>query len=231
MTLKEKRDLIILNKQKLKEFETNNNDKYELIIEITNLLKEVYNNTGLLKDKIELINMLLDKADYEEFYLDDENNIQKAFNTTRKAKRLVDELVLHNHNINERKIFINTYYKYISLGNKLSIKKVNKNLFKLLYNSKIVYNNTKLIDDLKDILRIYLLIGDIYSKKQNKLLARLFYKKALKHMIILYDEFNYEGMKEDIIYIINLIINTYKNKKKKIEKWIDLIEEYGGEYE
>ena len=38
-------------------------------------------------------------------------------------------------------------------------------------------------------------------------------------------------MKEDIIYIINLIINTYKNKRKKIEKWIDLIEEYGGEYE
>ena len=231
MTLKEKRDLIILNKKNLKEFNSNNNEKYELIIKITNLLKEVYNNTGLLKDKIELINMLLDKADYEEFYLIDENNIQKAFNTTRKAKRLVDELVLHNHNINERKIFINTYYKYISLGNKLSIKKVNKNLFKLLYNSKIVYNNTKLIDDLKDILRIYLLIGDICSKKQKRLLARLFYKKALNHMIILYDEFNYEGMKEDIIYIIDLIINTYKNNSKRIEKWIDLLEEYGGEYE
>ena len=49
MTLKEKRDLIILNKKNLKEFNSNNNEKYELIIKITNLLKEVYNNTRLLK--------------------------------------------------------------------------------------------------------------------------------------------------------------------------------------
>lgn len=232
MTLKEKRDLVISKQEELNKLEENDQNKYQLIIDITSLMKEIYNNTGLFKDKIELINMYLYKAHYEERYLDDDNKVQKAFNTIRKAKRLVDELILHNHNIHERKIFISCYYDYINLGNKLENKKVNKNLFKLLYNCKLVYHNTQLIDDLKDILRTYLLIAGVYLNNKKRLLARIFYKKALDKMIVLYDEFNYEGMKEDIIYIINKIIKTYRNKNKKVvNKWIDLIEEYGGNYE
>lgn len=232
MTLKEKRDLVILKQEELKKNDINNEEKYQLIIEITNLLKEIYNNTGLFKDKIELINTYLLKSQFEEQNMVDDNYIQKAFNTIRKAKRLVDELILHNHNIYERKIFINCYYQYIRLGNKLNNRKVNKNLFKLLYNCKLVYYNTQLIDDLKDILRTYLLIAEIYLSSKKRLLSRIFYKKALKKMIVLYDEFNYEGMKEDIIFIITKIIDTFRNKKKKaVNKWIDLIEEYGGNYE
>ena len=232
MTLKEKRDLVILKQEELKKNDINNEEKYQLIIEITNLLKEIYNNTGLFKDKIELINTYLLKSQFEEQNMADDNYIQKAFNTIRKAKRLVDELILHNHNIYERKIFINCYYQYIRLGNKLNNRKVNKNLFKLLYNCKLVYYNTQLIDDLKDILRTYLLIAEIYLSSKKRLLSRIFYKKALKKMIVLYDEFNYEGMKEDIIFIITKIIDTFRNKKKKaVNKWIDLIEEYGGNYE
>lgn len=232
MTLKEKRDLVILKQEELKKNDINNEEKYQLIVEITNLLKEIYNNTGLFKDKIELINTYLLKSQFEEQNMADDNYIQKAFNTIRKAKRLVDELILHNHNIYERKIFINCYYQYIRLGNKLNNRKVNKNLFKLLYNCKLVYYNTQLIDDLKDILRTYLLIAEIYLSSKKRLLSRIFYKKALKKMIVLYDEFNYEGMKEDIIFIITKIIDTFRNKKKKaVNKWIDLIEEYGGNYE
>ena len=232
MTLKEKRDLVILKQEELKKNDINNEEKYQLIIEITNLLKEIYNNTGLFKDKIELINTYLLKSQFEEQNMVDDNYIQKAFNTIRKAKRLVDELILHNHNIYEKKIFINCYYQYIRLGNKLNNRKVNKNLFKLLYNCKLVYYNTQLIDDLKDILRTYLLIAEIYLSSKKRLLSRIFYKKALKKMIVLYDEFNYEGMKEDIIFIITKIIDTFRNKKKKaVNKWIDLIEEYGGNYE
>lgn len=231
MSLKDKRDLVIEKKAKLDNI-INSEEKYELIKEITILLKDIYNTTGLYKDKIELIEIYFIKSSFEKNYEVLDDPIQNAFNTLRKAKRLVDELFLHNHNIVERKLVIECYYDYIKLGNKLKIKKINKNVFKLLYNSWFIYNSTKLVDDLKNIIRTYLLIADVKFDAKKYLISRYFYKKAFKKMGVLYEEFKYEGMREDIVVIVKCLLNTYKNKNNKgYLKWTNILKEYGGNYE
>ena len=95
MSLKDKRDFVIVKKEELLLIK-NKETKYEVIKEIEKVLKEIYNITVLNKDKIELIEMYLEKSSFEENYVELDNNIQKAYNTLRKAKRLIDELYLHN---------------------------------------------------------------------------------------------------------------------------------------
>lgn len=230
MSLKDKRDFVIVKKEELLSIK-NKETKYEVIKEIEKVLKEIYNITVLNKDKIELIEMYLEKSSFEENYVELDNNIQKAYNTLRKAKRLIDELFLHNRDIQERKLLIRCYYDHIRLGSKLKIKKNNKNLFKLYNNTLIVYNLTKYVDDLKDIIKTNLLIADIEFEIKHYLISRLFYIKGYKKLKAVYEEYKHSGMKKDLNEIIVKILNTYKRKNKGFLNWKNTLKSYGGKYE
>lgn len=183
--------------------------------------KNIYIETGLLKDKVALIDAYMNKAFLEE-QMDDEKAMDNSYLTYQRAKRLIDELLIKNNQLHYQRLFIKCASAIVRVSITLNKKKIAKQLlwqsFKL---SKKIYKQTELVDDMKPLMYVYCLCGDWCNHFLSKIIARYFYYKVIKEMEVLYSSMHETGMYYDIISLYDKIIETYGNKitnsKKKWE--------------